>query len=687
MASDPQTPERPLIIPGYAHLLHGGDYNPDQWLRHPEVIDDDFRLMDLAGTNAFAVGIFSWTSYEPAEGQYDFSWLDKIMARMADAGKKVMLATPSGAKPAWMSAKYPEIRRVTKDGLREPHQGRHNHCWTSPTYREKVHAINGRLAERYAGHAALGLWHVSNEYSAACWCDRCLGRWHAWLEEKYGDLASLNEAWWTGFWSHTYTSFSEIHPRDGSLDGMQLDWRRFNTFQIVDFYRWEIVPLRQHTPGVPCTTNFMGCNADMDYSVIAREVDIVADDQYPGYDAADPDLVRNAVSVSFKDDLYRCFKPDRPWMLMESCPDWPQWRHPTRLKRPGIHRMEMLQAIGHGAEGTCYFQWRKNQGGAEKLHGAVVDHVGHENTRVFRTVAELGADYAKLGDVLGSSVEARVALVYDWDSRWGFQVTDGAPSDGYAYDRVCHDHYQPFWEAGVPVDVVGSGADLSAYALVILPQLWMLAPGVAARIAAFVEGGGTAVMTYCSGVVDATNRAWRGGWPGEGLMNVFGIWHEETDWCASDVVRSVRFPDDNPLKLGGAYHAREVFGIVHAQGAQVLGTYSDDFYAGTPALTRHTFGRGTAYYQAARMQLDFMRDFYSELVAKLEIPGALSRKPPRGVAVQRRAKPGAEFVFLENFSGAAQAVDLTGERLRDALTSEGVEELILPPNGSAVLRR
>src|SRR5262245_11439744 len=107
MASDSDSGhERPLIIPGFRQLLHGGDDNPYQWLGHPEVIDEDFRLMDLAGTNAFAVGIFAWTSYEPSEGQYDFSWLDRIMGRMADAGKKVILATPSGAKPAWMSAKY-----------------------------------------------------------------------------------------------------------------------------------------------------------------------------------------------------------------------------------------------------------------------------------------------------------------------------------------------------------------------------------------------------------------------------------------------------------------------------------------------------------------------------------------------------------------------------------------------------
>ena len=116
-----------LLVPDYPHILHGGDYNPDQWLDSPQIIDEDFRLMDLAGCNAFSIGIFSWTSYEKEDGVYDFAWLDDIMDRMAKAGKKVFLATPSGSKPAWLSQKYPEIRMVGRDGRRDPHEERHNH--------------------------------------------------------------------------------------------------------------------------------------------------------------------------------------------------------------------------------------------------------------------------------------------------------------------------------------------------------------------------------------------------------------------------------------------------------------------------------------------------------------------------------------------------------------------------------
>lgn len=116
------------LIPDFPHILHGGDYNPDQWLDQPEILSEDMRLMKLAGCNAFSVGIFSWSALEPEEGRFNFGWLDNVMDRLAANGAKVLLATPSGGKPAWLAAAYPEICRMDVHGHREPQQERHNFC-------------------------------------------------------------------------------------------------------------------------------------------------------------------------------------------------------------------------------------------------------------------------------------------------------------------------------------------------------------------------------------------------------------------------------------------------------------------------------------------------------------------------------------------------------------------------------
>ncbi|GJM79385.1 hypothetical protein HMSSN139_18810 [Paenibacillus sp. HMSSN-139] len=220
-------------------FMHGADYNPDQWLHDPQVLAEDIRLMKLAHCNVMAIGIFSWASLEPEEGVYRFEWLDRVLDTFAENGIYAWLATPSGARPAWMSEKYPEVLRVEKNRVRNLHGMRHNHCFTSPVYREKVTQMNTQLAERYASHPAVVGWHVSNEYGGECHCDYCQDAFRTWLKKKYGSLDALNRAWWTNFWSHMYTSWSQVESPaphgEMMVHGQNLDWRRFVSDQTIDF--------------------------------------------------------------------------------------------------------------------------------------------------------------------------------------------------------------------------------------------------------------------------------------------------------------------------------------------------------------------------------------------------------------------------------------------------------------------
>ena len=369
------------IIPGFPHILHGGDWSPEQWLHEPGVIDEDFRLMEKTGCNAFSIGIFAWSTLEPEEGRFEFAWLDDIMDRLAAHGYYAFLATPSGGKPRWMSEKYPEVRRINRAGQREPHGGRHNHCFTSPVFREKVRIINTKLAERYKGHKALAGWHISNEYSGACLCHLLPGRVPRWLKTRYASLDALNRAWWTAFWSQTIQSWDQIEPFESPVDGLNLDWDRFVTHQTVDFMKHEIVPLRAATPSLPVTTNMMTMFVGLDYWRFADLCDRISWDAYPRLHAEDS--WRQVTDLSLLHDMYRSMKGGLPFILMESSPSATNWMQTPQLKKPGQHRQEMLLAIGHGADTTMYFQWRQSLGAAEKFHGAVVEHGEAERTRVF----------------------------------------------------------------------------------------------------------------------------------------------------------------------------------------------------------------------------------------------------------------------------------------------------------------
>lgn len=672
----------PPILRGRPHMLHGGDYNPDQWLPWKEEIwPEDVRLLKLAHINAVSIGIFAWAALEPREGVWEFAWLDALMDSLAEHGIAAILATPSGARPAWMSAKYPEVLRVGEDRRRRLHGGRHNHCMSSPVYREKVRILNTALAERYAAHPALAMWHVSNEYGGECHCPLCQERFRAFLRAKYGSLEALNHAYWAAFWSHTVTDWAQIESPSSigetGMHGLVLDWKRFTTEQTVDFYLHETAPLKAVTPDVPCTTNLMGMYDGLDYFRLGSELDVVSWDNYPCWTDSDADI-DVAASTAFTHDLMRGCGGQKPWLLLESSPSATNWQPVGKLRRPGMHLLSSMQAVAHGSDSVLYFQIRKGRGASEKLHGAVIDHVGHEHTRVFADVEAVGRALKSLDDVVGTRVESRVALLFDTQNRWALEQCQGMLKDKGYLDTVLA-HYKAFWKRGISVDIVSAQADIAMYDVLVTPMLYRMQPGTAERIEAFVQNGGTLVATYMTGWVDENDLCFQGGFPGP-LKDTLGIWCEEID---------ALYPgEENAVVWNGQrYRAYELCELIHCRGAQVLATYAQDFYAGRPALTLRRRGKGSAYFMAARCEQAFLDDFYESLLQGIDIPGTIPGVLPPGVSACARTDGEEEFVFLMNFLGKDARVD-TGRGGIDLLTGEQVSgRMILQGRSLRIFRR
>ncbi|MCK6488061.1 MAG: beta-galactosidase [Planctomycetes bacterium] len=673
------------IVPGFPHLLHGGDWNPDQWLDRPEVIEQDHQLMSEAGVNALSVGIFAWAALEPEEGRYEFAWLDAILDRLAKDGRKAILATPSGSKPAWMSLKYPEVRRM-HNGVREPHHTRHNHCYTAPVYRAKVAAINRALAERYARHPALGAWHLSNEYGGDCQCPLCWDAFRAWLQRRHGSLAELNRAWYTAFWGHTFSAWAEVNALDRTMHAMTLDWRRFVSDQTADFIRAEAAPLRRLTPQIPLTTNFMGTYPGLDYHRLAQELDFISWDAYPDWHPAGGDDLDTAAHTGFNHDLMRGCGGGKPWVLMESTPSSVNWKKLSRPKQPGMHRAASLQAVGHGSEGVLYFQWRKGRGCSEKFHGAVVDHDGRSDHRVFREVAALGATLGRLGAAVGAPVVAQAAVLYDWDVAWAIDEGQMQRNCDKDYIATAMDHHRPLWRRGIAVDVVSQRADLARYRLVVAPMALLLHPGVAERLESFVRAGGVLVATYLTGQVDHNDQCFLGGFPGP-LRALFGVRAPEMDTPPDHVVQTLApTAAGTALGLSGSYPTRHFDELLVAEDAEVLATYAHEWYAGTPAVTRRTVGAGEAWYIGARGDRRLADDVVGGIAARLGLERALDLPLPEGVAAQARGTGADRLVFVENFAGAPRTLAL-GPGWRDAESGAPLAELALARYDARVLAR
>ena len=668
----------------FPHILHGCDYNPEQWKSYNGIWDEDMRLMKLAGVNVVSIGMFSWAELEPTEGIYDFSFLDAIMEKLAKNDIKVVLSTPSGARPTWMSHQHPEILRVRDDRGRNLHGGRHNHCYTSSYYREKSRAINEALANRYKEHPALLLWHISNEYGGECHCELCQEAFRNWLKERYSnDLGKLNEQYWSKFWSHTYTDWSQLESPspigEMGVHTLNLDWKRFVTHQTRDFYKNEITPLRELTPDVPITTNFMGVYEGIDYFKFKDDVDIVSWDNYPYWHSLE-DVSVTASGTAFVYDVNRSIK-GKPFMLMESTPSLTNWHETNKLKRPGVHILSSIQAIAHGSDTVQYFQWRKSRGSSEKFHGAVVDHCGHENTRVFKEVAELGEKLKKLGSVTGTATQSEVAVIYDWENGWAINDMQALGKKTKKYLETCQAHYSHFWRNGINVDVIDSEYDFSKYKLIVAPMLYMMKPGVIDKIEAFVKTGGTIVATYVTGCVNESDLCYLGGFPADKLKDVFGIWAEEIDSLYPDDSNSVSYKT-------GDYKAIELCELIHANQAEILAKYQADFYAGMPALTQNSYEKGNAYYIAFRDTGGFLSDFYSELISKLKLTKSLDTNLPYGVTSHSRYDEAHEYIFVQNYTDEKQRIKLPNnvftDMLRDSQISGGVE---LDAFGVAILSK
>lgn len=659
-------------------VVHGGDYNPDQWMASKEVWDEDMRLMKLAHINSATVAIFAWDKLEPEEGVYNFEWLDEIMDKCYENGISVILATPSGARPAWLAQKYPEVLRVEETGIRNEYGVRHNHCLTSPVYREKVRNINRKLAERYKNHPALKMWHISNEYSGDCHCPLCRQAFRDWVRDYYhNDLDELNEKWWNGFWAHTVTDWSQVDsPKfrgENHVSAMKLCWKRFVTDSYISFYENEIAPLREITPDIPITTNFMRMYSGIDYQRFASHLDIISWDNYPSWQTGSNTDV--AAETAFVHDVFRSMKDGKPFFMMESTPGIVNWKPVNKIPKPGLQEAGAIQAVAHGADSVQYFQWRKARGGHEKFHGAVVDHCGHENTRIFRDITRLGTVLEKLDGVTGGRSNAKAAVICDWENKWATDYFCGYNNEHRDYIDECLKWYTPFYKRGICTDVISMDADFSKYDVIAAPFLYMLKDGTAEKIENYVKNGGRFIGTYLTGVVDTDDRSFLGGLPGGKLREVFGIWCEETDSIPADLESFASFNKKS-------YKIDHVCDIIHSEGADILGKYESDFYAGMPSVTVNGYGNGRAYYVAFRNDGDLADDFCRMIIDESGIKPDTDIKGDDGIDIRKRG----DYTFIINFSGEAKSIFLDKE-YENVITGEKVKgEIQLPDCGYIIVK-
>ncbi|WP_307128784.1 beta-galactosidase [Streptomyces sp. B1I3] len=634
-------------------ILFGGDYNPEQW---PEdVWADDVRLMKEAGVNSVTLGVFSWAMIEPRPGAREFGWLDRLMDLMHAHGIGVVLATPTSSPPPWMGALHPETLPRAEDGTVVSYGSRQHFCPSSPVYRRHAAALTEDLAARYAGHPALTVWHINNEYCTHCWCDETAAHFRRWLAARYRTTDALNEAWGSAFWSQRYDTWAQILPPRRAQymknPAQVLDFRRFTSDALMECYVAERDIVARHTPHIPVTTNFMPLWSGQDGWAWAEQEDVVSVDIYP-----DPQDPQGGQYNAMLADMTRG-QAAGPWMLMEQSAGAVNWREVNHPKPAGLNRLWSLQAVARGADAVCYFQWRQSRQGAEKFHSGMLGHAG-EHGRTFQEVKRIGAELALLGPEMADAAgPADVAVLHDWDAWWA-SAQEGRPSSLVEYPDLVRAWHRGLWESGIATEFARPGADLSAYRLVVVPQLYLLDDAAIDNLVRYAGAGGTLVCGFFTGVADADNRIRPGGMDSR-LRELFGI-RTVHEWWPLDADATVQCDG-----FRGTLWSEE---LEPDGNAETVSAYRGGELDGLPAVLR----KDTAWYVSTLPEPEALRDLLGRVADGAGVRPVVEGLPAGVEAVRR-----GSLLFLLNHGRSLTPVNVAGRHL-DVLTGvehDGVVEL------------
>lgn len=681
-ADDDVTMTTPPAWPlGLDALGYGGDYNPEQWDEATRV--EDIALMQEAGVTIVSIAIFSWAQIEPREGEFDWAWLDATMDRLHEAGIRADLATATASPPPWLTRKHPEILPQKADGTVLWPGGRQQYRISSPAYRRYAVEMTRRIAERYADHPALAMWHIDNEIGCHVpheYSDDAAVAFRRWLQERYGTIEALNDAWGTAFWSQRYDSFEEILPPRSAPTfpnpGQQLDFARYSSDELFDYYAALRAVLAEVTPQVPCTTNFMVMMdaGPMDYArwmdraggSAEASIDVVSNDHYVF--AQDPHPERE---LAFSASHVRSLAGGAPWLLMEHSTSAVNWQGHNRTRTTAESHRHSLAHLAHGADGLLFFQWRQSRAGAEKYHSSMVPHAGTDSD-VWRGTVRLGSLLRDIDEVRGSRVASRAAVVYDFDSTWAARL-DSHPSDSVHPRRQAVRFHHALARHGVTADVVRASDDLSGYDLIVLPEVYLTSDEAAANVAAAAERGATVLVTYFSGIVDEHDHVRLGGYPGA-FRDLLGVRTQE--WWALQPEETVTLSDGS---TGSVWSEN----VAAAEDTEVLRTFAGGDLDGVPALTRRAAGAGSAWYLATRLDDEALLGLAGELVAASGVAPVVGDLP-ESVEVTRRVSETGSWLFVLNHGASPATVAVSGTDLISGAAASG--SLTVDGGGLAVVR-
>lgn len=474
-------------------LYHGAAWYPELW--EESVLKQDIAMMQQAGINVVRIGEFAWSNMEPHEGQIDLIFFVQIIGWLHEAGIDTVMCTPTPTPPIWFTHGHPERMYVNEQLQVMGHGSRQHACTNHPYFREKAAIITEHIARAIGPLPGVIGWQLDNEFKAhvaECMCATCLTQWHQWLQERYGTIEQLNEAWGTQIWSEYYHSFEQV-PQPGPApflhnSSLKTNYQLFSMEKIAQFADEQADIIRKYS-AAPITHN-SSVAFSVDNERLFRNLDFASFDTYATFDNVPGYLINN--------DLWRNFKRGRDYWIMETSPSYAASLESYAKPHPnGYLKAEAVAAYALGAEGFCYWLWRQQRAGCEQPHGSVISAWG-KPTVGYNSVLEVEQARQAIEPTMVSTrpVQAEVALTYS-DRAKAFLRTE--PHQKLNHRGLMTDFYAQLLDSGLHRDVVPEGAPLDGYKLLFTPFLPYVSDEYTEQALQLVERGGVWVIGPLTG--------------------------------------------------------------------------------------------------------------------------------------------------------------------------------------------
>jgi beta-galactosidase len=611
-----------------------------------ERLDQDVQLMQQAGISVVRVGESSWGLWEPADGKFEYAWMDRVVDKMSKAGIKVIMGTPTYSIPAWLYKKHPEVLIRRLDGTSSSYGIRQNADLASPTYRFYCERVIRKIVAHYKDNPAIIGYQIDNETDSAGAANHDVQVGFVnYLREKFKTVEKLDEIWGLNYWGQRLYDWTEVPPRDGIINpGWKLEWERYQQWITTDFLDWQASIVNEYKrPDQFVTQDFAGPpRPHVNEWDVSKSLDVVAVNPYhatqDGFDGE---------SQSFAGDFTRSLKRTN-YLVTETNAQTIGWDSKTQFPPyDGQLRLDVYTHVSSGANMVEYWHWHSLQYGQETYWKGVLSHDLKPN-RAYAEVTRIAHELQRVGPEIADTRRTnQVAVLYSNDSMHGIEYMPF--SDTASYRSVLGGMYRALYKLNVGTDFIfPDSKNLSDYKVIVVPPLYVASDELLTRLADYVQAGGHLVVAFKSGFCNEYSTVRWTMAPGP-LRKAAGFRYQEF----SNLREPLALKDD-PFQAGVENKVSDWAEMLIPEGAQALAYYDHPFFGKYPAITQNQFGKGTLTYEGTVLSEKLQAEVLQQVLKLAGLTG-LDQQLPAPVRVKHGTnRQGKTIHYYLNYSSNPQ---------------------------------